>query len=137
MRELGRPTQYAANGPEARPNRWLRPDLGCQRIDPGACMTGPDPGFITSSDWKAVSELLATLWLILGSALGFGGSMLLAHGMIPSLVATRDVDATAARMARPALYVAALAFLALALISVLTFVDSLGGLTSIYYRGAQ
>ena len=100
-------------------------------------MPGPDPAFITSADWKNVSELLAALWLILGSALGFGGSMLLAHGMIPSLVSTRDLDAGVARRARPPLYVAGLAFLALALWSVLTFVDRLDAITNVYYRGAQ
>jgi hypothetical protein len=100
-------------------------------------MTGPDPAFITSSDWKALSELLAALWLILGSALGFGGSMLMAHGMIPSLVATRDMDAGVGRKARPVLYVAGIAFLALALVSVLTFIGRLDAITNIYYRGAQ
>ena len=56
-------------------------------------MTGPDPAFTTSENWKQVSDLLFALWMILGSALGLGFSILLAHGMIPSMAATRDIRA--------------------------------------------
>ena len=99
-------------------------------------MSGPDPAFITSTDWKGISELLAALWMILGSALGIGGSMLLAHGMIPSLVATRDIPASLGRMVRLPMYGSAVIFLALLLFSVLTFVGRLDAVTGIYYRGA-
>jgi hypothetical protein len=100
-------------------------------------MTGPDPAFITQANWKELSELLAALWMILGSAAGLGGSMLLAHGMIPSLAATRDLPADLARRVRPPLYLAGLAFLLIGLFSVYTFVDRLDVITGIYYRGAQ
>jgi hypothetical protein len=100
-------------------------------------MTGPDPAFITQANWKEISDLLATLWMILGSALGLGGSILLAHGMIPSLVATRDLDPQIARKVRPPLYVASVAFLGLALFSVLLFIDRLGAISEIFYGGAQ
>ncbi len=99
-------------------------------------MPGPDPSFIASSDWKGLSDLLAALWMILGSALGIGGSMLLAHGMIPSLVATRDIPADLGRKVRVPMYGTAIVFLALLLFSILTFVSRLDTLTGIYYRGA-
>ncbi len=99
-------------------------------------MTGPDPAFITSTDWQGISNLLAALWMILGSALGIGGSMLLAHGMIPSLVATRDIPADLGQKVRVPMYGAAIVFLGLLLVSVLTFEGRLSTVTDIYYRGA-
>jgi hypothetical protein len=100
-------------------------------------MTGPDPAFITTADWKSLSDLLASLWMILGSALGIGGSILLAHGMIPSLVATRDIPAKLGRKVRVPMYGSAVVFLGLLLVSILTFVGRLDVLNGIYYRGAQ
>ena len=100
-------------------------------------MTGPDPSFITQADWKQLGELLVPLWMILGSVLGFAFTMLLAHGMIPSLAATRDVPAHLAMKARPPLYGAALVFFALLIFSIVLFVNRLDVLTSIFYRGAQ
>jgi hypothetical protein len=100
-------------------------------------MTGPDPAFITSQNWADISDLLMTLWLILGSALGLGGSMLLAHGMIPSLVNTRDLPADLGKKVRPPLYAAGVAFLALGLFSVTLFVDRFDVITDIYNHGAQ
>ena len=100
-------------------------------------MTGLDPTFTTSADWGDISNLLATLWMILGSAFGLGGSILLAHGMIPSLANTRDIPAAMAAKARPLLYASAGAFLLMGLFSVYLFVSGLDVITSIYYRGAQ
>jgi hypothetical protein len=100
-------------------------------------MTGPEPAFITSIDWAAISDLLATLWQILGSAAGLGGSMLLAHGMIPSLVNSRDLPADLGKRVRPPLYAAGAAFLAMGLFSAYQFSERLDVITRIYYRGAQ
>ena len=100
-------------------------------------MIETDPNFITQANWKDLSDLLAALWMILGSALGLGGSMLLAHGMIPSLVTTNDLDATLAKRVRPPLYLAGVVFLGLALVSILLFIDRLEVISDIYYRGAQ
>ncbi|MEE8519204.1 MAG: hypothetical protein V3S98_08775 [Dehalococcoidia bacterium] len=108
------------------------PDSG-----PGGYTTGMDPAFIAQADWHNMSRLLFSLWLILGSALGFGGSMLLAHGMVPSLASTRDIPAEVARKTRPPLYAAALLFLGLGLIGVFLFVDRVGGVTAIFNQGAQ
>ena len=72
--------------------------------------------------------------MIMGSVLGIGGSILLAHGMIPS---TRDIPAELGRKVRLPMYGSAVVFLALLLVSVLTFVGRLDVVTGIYYRGAQ
>ena len=99
-------------------------------------MSGLDPHIITQADWKSVSLLLVPLWMIAGSALGLAGSMLLAHGMIPSLAASRDIPPKAAGRARPPLYAAAAVFLVLGLYGVLVLVDRLGAISTIFYRGA-
>ena len=96
-----------------------------------------DPAFITAQNWAAISNLLATLWMILGSAFGLGGSMLLAHGMVPSLVNTRHLPSDLATKIRPPLYLAGIAFLIMGLVSVFLFVSRLDAVTVIYYRGAQ
>lgn len=100
-------------------------------------MTGPNPAYITSADWAAFGPLLESLWWMLGSALIFGFSMLVAHGMIPSLVDTREMDPGRARRIRPVLYVIGLFFLGLGLYSVVQFVDRVGVIPSIFWRGAQ
>ncbi len=100
-------------------------------------MTGPDPNFITSQNWAGLSDLLAALWLIAGAAIGFGASMLLAQGMIPSLAISRDVPHAAARRIRPALYAAAAAFLIVLLFGIALFIDRLGVISAIFYGGAQ
>ena len=100
-------------------------------------MPGPDPAFITSTHWKELSDLLAALWMILGSVLGIAGSMLLAQGMIPSLVATRDIPADLGRKARAPLYGSAAVFVALLLVSLFVFVDRLQVILDIFYKGAR
>jgi hypothetical protein len=99
---------------------------------------GVEPAaFITQSNWADLGTLLAALWMIFGSAAGLGGSMLLAQGMLPSLAATRDLPAGMVKTARPPLYAAAAAFLALGLYSLTLFLDRLDVITEIFYNGAQ
>ena len=100
-------------------------------------MTGPDPTLMTASDWAAAADLLAALWFLLGSALGFGASMLLAHGMIPSLAISRDIPAHVARRIRIPLYAAAILFLLLGLYAISLFVERLDLISDLFYRGAQ
>jgi hypothetical protein len=100
-------------------------------------MTGPEPAFITSENWKQVSDLLFSLWLILGSGLGLGFSILLAHGMIPSLAATRDIPAAAAKRARPVMYASSLFFLALGLFGLVLFYGRLDIVSQLFWDGAQ
>ena len=98
-------------------------------------MSGVDPAYISQADWRSVSQLLVPLWMILGSGLGLGFSILLAHGALPSLAASRDVPAATARRARPVLYLAAAVFLATGLFSVVLLISRLGTVSDIYYRG--
>ena len=100
-------------------------------------MTGPDPSIMTASDWEAAADLLAALWFLLGSALGFGASMLLAHGMIPSLAISRDIPSHVARRIRIPLYGAAVVFLLLGLYAISLFVERLEFISTLFYRGAQ
>ena len=100
-------------------------------------MTGPDPSFMTSASWAGTANLLAALWLLLGSVLGLGGSILLAHGIVPSLAISRDVPAATARRVRPPLYAAALVFLGMALYGITLFIDRLSLISELFYRGAQ
>ena len=99
-------------------------------------MSGVDPAYITQADWRSVSQLLVPLWMILGSVLGLGFSMLLAHGALPSLAASRDIPAATARRARPVLYLTAAVFLAAGLFSVALLISRLGTVSDIFYRGA-
>ena len=99
-------------------------------------MSGVDPAYITQADWKSVSQLLVPLWMILGSGLGLGFSILLAHGALPSLAASRHIQAATARRVRPPLYLAAVVFLALGLFSVTVLISRLGTISDIFYRGA-
>lgn len=108
-----------------------------QAVLENGAMTGPDPSFISSADWAATSDLLAALWLLLGSAIGFGSSMLLAQGMIPSLAISRDIPESVARRIRPPLYGAAVVFLVSTAYAVSLFIDRLGVISAIFYRGAQ
>lgn len=100
-------------------------------------MTGPDPNFITTQSWAGTSDLLASLWLIAGAALGFAASMLLAQGMIPSLSISRDIPESVARRIRPPLYLAAAVFLGLLVYGIVLFIDRLWVISAIFYGGAQ
>ena len=100
-------------------------------------MTGPDPSYITASDWAATSELLRALWFLLGCALGFAASILLAHGMIPSLAISREMPAKVAMRIRVPLYAVALTFLLLGFYAISLFVGRLDVISDLFYRGAQ
>ncbi len=99
-------------------------------------MSGVDPAYISQADWKSVSQLLVPIWMILGSAIGLGFSLLFARGVVPSLAASRSIPPAIAARARAPLYLAAAVFLALGLFSVTVFISRLGTISDIFYRGA-
>lgn len=78
--------------------------------------------YITSADWANISGFLFPLWGLVFGVFGFAGSMLLAHGVIPSLAATRDLPDPRLLKLRPPLYLSAIAFLALAVVMVFVIV---------------
>ena len=96
-----------------------------------------DPNFVSATDWQRVGDLLVPLWMMVGAVLGFAGSMLIAHGIIPSLAMTNDLPSASITKVRAPLYAAAAAFFALIVVSVLLFTDRLDAMTNIFYIGQQ
>ena len=86
--------------------------------------------FITTSDWASLSGLLIPFWVLLIGAIGLAGSVLLAHGVIPSLATTRELPDPRLLKLRQPLYLSAAAFLGLSIflvIVILTRMDALEG----------
>lgn len=98
-------------------------------------MPGTDPAFITAENWKELSELLYPLWMVLGAVLGLAVSFLMAHGVIPSLSATRDLPSKLATLRMP-FYGAAVAFLLFGLFSVFLLINRFGVIAEIFWKGA-
>jgi hypothetical protein len=74
------------------------------------------------------------LWLLLPAVLGFAGSMLIAHGLIPSLAATRDIRDPRILRLRSAFYGAAALSLVLMIVILAVVVSRLELLADIYER---
>ena len=70
-----------------------------------------DPAYITNYNRSEISKLLIFVWLLLIAAVGVAGSMLVAHGLIPSLAASRELPDQRLLKLRPLLYSAAAVFL--------------------------
>ena len=73
-----------------------------------------DPEFITTEHWSDISTVLRFLWLYFLFIIGFAFTILLAHAIIPSLVSTGQLPASADRL-RPLMYLSALGILVFAL----------------------
>ena len=95
---------------------------------------GVIPEYITSSDWANLSGLLFPLWGLLGAVFGFAGSMLLAHGVIPSLAANRDLPDPRLVKLRPPLYLSAALSLLLAMLMVVVIFDRVGVLGEFFHQ---
>jgi len=63
-----------------------------------------DPNMPTAQDWNAIFPLLLDLWLFVLFMVGFAGSLMLAHAVIPSLVWTHHIPQRASSV-RPVFYV--------------------------------
>ena len=74
----------------------------------------PDPTAIGSFEWSELGKLLHNLWYYLALIVVFAGTMLTAMAIIPSLVSTRHLPASANQF-RFSLVLASLAFLGLGL----------------------
>lgn len=79
-----------------------------------------DPEFITRSDWADIGEFLLGLLFIPGLTIVFAFSMLAAHALIPSLVASGHISEDFNKLRR-AFYILAFAAL-LGVISYFAFV---------------
>ena len=93
---------------------------------------GDIPKFVTTSDWAALSGLLIPFWFLVIVVVGFAGSMLLAHGMIPSLANTRELPDPRIAKLRPLLYLSAAGFLVLIVITVAIIASRLGIISDIF-----
>jgi len=96
---------------------------------------GEIPNFITSSDWANISGLLFPFWVLLGAVLGFAGSMVLAHAVIPSLHTTRELPNPMIVRLRPPLYLSAGLFAAIAALAISLIVARIGILSEIFHFG--
>ncbi len=82
-----------------------------------------DPEFLTTEHWSGISTMLRFLGAFWFFIIGFALTLLIAHAIVPSLVSTRQLPLSAARL-RPMLYLGALGILSFALIFiVLTVVN--------------
>lgn len=79
-----------------------------------------DPNFITRSDWADIGEFLLGLLFIPGLMIVFAFSMLTAHALIPSLVASGHIPEDFSKLRR-GFYIIAFAA-ALGVISYFAFV---------------
>jgi len=69
-----------------------------------------DPALLSAGDWQRLAGMLNDLYVATGLGIAAAMSFLLAHAILPSLVATRDIAASF-RGARPVFYfIAACAF---------------------------
>ncbi|MEE9198616.1 MAG: hypothetical protein V3U26_02340 [Dehalococcoidia bacterium] len=79
-----------------------------------------DPNFITRSDWADIGDFLLGLLFVPGLMIAFAFSMLIAHALIPSLVASGHIPQDYNKL-RPVFYIIAFAAL-LGVISYVVFV---------------
>ena len=92
-----------------------------------------DPDFITREDWSNIGDFLFGLLFVPGLTILFAFNMLIAHALIPSLVASGHIPQDLNKV-RPVFYTIALAALA-GVVSYVIFIsllahDSWGGIYS-------
>ncbi len=90
-----------------------------------------DPRFITSSDWFNVARLVQYLWIVVIINICVAFFMLLAHAVIPSLIATAEIP-RGVRAMRPVFTIIAMAAFAGTVFVLLNWLGTLGVLYSIY-----
>ena len=93
-----------------------------------------DPSAIGLAEWSELSTLLRLLWLFWVLVAGSAGSLLLAHGAIPSLQATRHLPFPQIARLRPLFYGSAGLFLAAAGIVLALMVIRADVIATIYER---
>ena len=78
-----------------------------------------EPQVIAFGTWMEIAQLLVRLWFFVLLQVIFAFSLLLAHGVIPSLVATGHLPASLDRI-RPVLYIGFLFFLVATIVTIST-----------------
>lgn len=92
-----------------------------------------DPINLTPELWDATRVSLQLLGGIALTAIIAGGSLLLAHAIIPSAISTRSMSDRWIRL-RPMIYVVGAVFLALTVAGIVLFILSLGWIGDFYPR---
>jgi uncharacterized membrane protein len=90
-----------------------------------------DPQFITAAAWAEVGDFLTALIVFAVLVIGFAGNLLVAHALIPSLVASEHISSRANRI-RPVFYLASLV-LFVGAITFLTITSGLAGVIGDIY----
>ncbi|MBI4200183.1 MAG: hypothetical protein HY535_06900 [Chloroflexi bacterium] len=83
--------------------------------------------------WHDISTALRFLWAYWFVIIGFAFNMLIAHAIIPSLVASGQLSPRVARL-RPLFYLGALGILAVALLSLLLSMLQIGAIGRFWDR---
>jgi len=92
-----------------------------------------DPEYITSADWQRIGDLLHFFWFFVICSIGFGFNFLLAHAIIPSLVASGHIP-QGVNGTRKFFYIGAIGALTLVVFNLLVIASKLDTLTVIWDR---
>lgn len=88
---------------------------------------------ITSGQWSSITTTLVYLWCFVGSMVMFAGSLLIGHGLIPSLTSTRDLPARFMEY-RPIVLLVSAFFLLCAIFCFVNFIDHMTVVYDIFNR---
>lgn len=90
---------------------------------------------LTHSEWVRLSEVVIHLWIFAAVLIVTGGSYILAHGFVPSLVFSGDIEESAATKLRLPLYgVAIVSFIATVTIGIKGLLLALDILPEVFPR---
>ena len=84
-----------------------------------------DPAGLANYEWTEIANLLTSMWILVGLVMSFAGSMLIAHALIPSLVASYHLPAPI-QQTRPLFYGMAIVFFGSALFFVIQIIGLAG-----------
>jgi hypothetical protein len=90
-----------------------------------------DPNFIGASEWSQIGQVIRFLGLVPLSAILFAFSLLIAHGLIPSMVSSHHLPRAALRL-RPFFYLTSLAGVVALVVVLATLVGLVDVIESIY-----
>ncbi len=88
---------------------------------------------ITTGQWSQLTTTLVFLWSFVGAMVMFAGSLLIGHGLIPSLTSTRDLPSHYMNY-RPIVLVVSAFFLLVAIFCFVNFIDHMTVVYDIFNR---
>lgn len=88
---------------------------------------------MTSGQWSHLTTTLVYLWSFVGSMVMFAGSLLIGHGIIPSLTSTRDLPARFMNY-RPVILLISAFFLLVAIFCFVNFIEHMTVVYDIFNR---